>query len=98
MVGRGRSEMWPCTRARLIGHLFLSDQPAPTIERMLDHIDYIVDLIGWWDVARSTDWPLQAPLDVRKSGVGDERLRGLRLLDADNVVSIAVGGYHFRRV
>jgi membrane dipeptidase len=40
---------------------FLSRQPNPTIETMLDHIDYIADLVGWEHVAIGTDYPLQAP-------------------------------------
>jgi membrane dipeptidase len=43
---------------------FLTDAALPTIEHMLDHIDYIADLVGWQHVAIGTDWPLQAPDDV----------------------------------
>ncbi|WP_129780847.1 dipeptidase [Peristeroidobacter soli] len=43
---------------------FLTDDPAPTIEHMLDHIDYVADLVGWQHVAIGSDWPLQAPRDV----------------------------------
>ena len=35
----------------------------PTIEAMLDHIDYIARRIGWRHVGVGTDWPLQAPED-----------------------------------
>jgi membrane dipeptidase len=28
---------------------------------MLDHIEYLSDLVGWRHVAIGTDWPLQAP-------------------------------------
>lgn len=28
---------------------------------MLDHIDYIADLVGWQHVAIGTDWPLPLP-------------------------------------
>jgi len=45
---------------------FLTSDPAPTVEHMLDHIDYIVELVGWRYVAIGTDWPQQAPLDVLK--------------------------------
>lgn len=38
----------------------LSAQGHPTIEIMLDHIDYIAQLVGWRHVAIGTDWPLQA--------------------------------------
>jgi membrane dipeptidase len=31
-----------------------------TIEAMLDHIDYVSELVGWRHVGVGTDWPLQA--------------------------------------
>ena len=31
---------------------------------MLDHIDYIANLVGWEHVAIGTDWPMQAPDDL----------------------------------
>jgi membrane dipeptidase len=40
---------------------FLTSHARPTIEHMLDHIDYIAHLVGWQHVAIGTDWPLQAP-------------------------------------
>src|SRR5207253_1958845 len=36
----------------------------PTIEAMLDHIDYIAGRVGWRHVGIGTDWPLQAPHDL----------------------------------
>jgi membrane dipeptidase len=68
---RGKSD--ECLRAiadtgGLIGIVtvpaFLTDQAAPTIEVMLDHIGYVADLVGWEHVAIGTDWPLQAPLEL----------------------------------
>lgn len=38
----------------------LTAAEQPTIEIMLDHIDYIARLVGWRHVAIGTDWPLQA--------------------------------------
>lgn len=38
---------------------FLSADPDATIEIMLDHIDYIVGLVGWQHVGIGTDWPMQ---------------------------------------
>jgi len=38
---------------------FLSSDEGVTIDVMLDHIDYIVNLIGWDHVGIGTDWPLQ---------------------------------------
>ncbi len=40
---------------------FLSGEPEPTIEAMLDHIDYIARLVGPQHVGIGTDWPMQAP-------------------------------------
>jgi len=40
---------------------FLTDADEPSVEHMLDHIDYISGLVGWRHVAIGTDWPLQAP-------------------------------------
>lgn len=38
----------------------LTASARPTIDIMLDHIDYIARLAGWQHVAIGTDWPLQA--------------------------------------
>jgi membrane dipeptidase len=40
---------------------FLTSAAHPSIEHMLDHIDYLARLVGWQHVAIGTDWPLQAP-------------------------------------
>jgi membrane dipeptidase len=50
---------------------FLTRDQHPTIELMLDHIDYIANLIGWRHVALGTDWPLQAPDDVLLATLGE---------------------------
>lgn len=39
---------------------FLGEGPGTTIEAMLDHIDYLTELVGWQHVGIGTDWPLQA--------------------------------------
>lgn len=44
---------------------FLTAERNPTIEHMLDHIDYISEVIGWRHVAIGTDWPLQAPEEIQ---------------------------------
>lgn len=44
---------------------FITDDPTPTIEHMLDHIDYVAELVGWQHVAIGTDWPLQAPEEIQ---------------------------------
>jgi membrane dipeptidase len=43
---------------------FLAPGRDVTIEAMLDHIDYIVDLVGWQHVGIGTDWPMQAPKSI----------------------------------
>jgi len=40
---------------------FLSGDADPTIEAMLNHIDYIARLVGPQSIALGTDWPLQIP-------------------------------------
>jgi len=46
---------------------FLTDERSPSIEHMLNHIDYIAGLVGWQHVAIGTDWPLQAPQEVQRA-------------------------------
>lgn len=41
-------------------------ESPPTIELMLDHVDYIVQLVGWEHVAIGTDWPLALPEGVQR--------------------------------
>jgi membrane dipeptidase len=40
---------------------FLAAGKGVTIEAMLDHIEYIANLVGWQHVGIGTDWPMQAP-------------------------------------
>ena len=49
---------------------FLSGYRDPTIEHMLDQIDYIAGLVGWRHVGLGTDWPIQAPDDVLVATLG----------------------------
>jgi membrane dipeptidase len=63
---------------------FLTDKASPTIEVMLDHIDYIADLVGWQHVAVGTDWPLQAPDKILEETLGTE-LKGIGFREADCV-------------
>jgi len=59
---------------------FISRQRRPTIEAMLDHIDYIARLVGWEHVAIGTDYPLQAPeaIAMKLTGPGLNRDLGFR--------------------
>ncbi|MDT9598717.1 dipeptidase [Sphingosinicella rhizophila] len=40
---------------------FLTKTKGASIEVMLDHVQYVSDLVGWQHVSLGTDWPLQAP-------------------------------------
>lgn len=42
----------------------------PTVEAMLDHIDYIAGRVGWRHVGIGTDWPMQLPMNLLKATVG----------------------------
>jgi len=63
---------------------FLSKQRKPTIEVMLDHVEYIAGLVGWRHVSIGTDWPLQAPESVLEQTMRAEFLEhGFRPGDID---------------
>lgn len=49
---------------------FLTSDESPSINHMLDHMDYIADLVGWQHVAIGTDWPMQAPHDLLEATLG----------------------------
>jgi membrane dipeptidase len=40
--------------------------PPATVELVLDHIDYIVHLVGWQHVAIGTDWPITLPPSLQR--------------------------------
>ena len=63
---------------------FLADKPGASVERMLDHIDYIAYRVGWQHVAIGTDWPLQLPDDVLRATLGSEEHRKDVGWSADN--------------
>jgi len=71
---------------------FLSGDTSPTIEHMLNHIDYIASLVGWRHVAIGTDWPLQAPDDVLVTTLGAEITNmGFRNQDRVDVTQRLIG-------
>ncbi len=71
---------------------FLTDAAVPTIEHMLDHIDYIKNLVGWQHVAIGTDWPMQAPDDVLVATLGAQlKSAGFREQDRVDVTQRLVG-------
>jgi membrane dipeptidase len=69
---------------------FLTADPEATIEHMLDHIDYIAELVGWQHVAIGTDWPLQAPEDLQRAVLSHKSL-GFRDEDRLDVTKRLVG-------
>ena len=71
---------------------FLTDADPPTIEHMLDHIDYISGLVGYQHVALGTDWPMQAPDDVLVATLGATlQSVGFRVQDRIDVTQRLVG-------
>lgn len=49
---------------------FLSEDPEPTVDSMLDHIDYLVNRMGVQHVAIGTDWPFPLPKSLLDAAVG----------------------------
>ena len=64
---------------------FLTVNPAPSIEVMLDHIDYIVDLVGWRHVGIGSDWPWPIPEGVRAAVLSTEYDRSVGFREVDRV-------------
>jgi len=64
--------------------VFLTPEPAATIDHMLDHIDYIANLVGWRHVALGTDHPMQAPDDVLRR-IMEPELRRIGFRGADQL-------------
>ncbi|MFC0534257.1 dipeptidase [Phytohabitans kaempferiae] len=46
---------------------FLANTPEPSIDSMLDHIEYMIDLVGWQHVGIGTDWPWAIPSELDSS-------------------------------
>jgi membrane dipeptidase len=63
---------------------FLSGATSPSIEHMLDHVDYISSAVGWQHLAIGTDWPLQAPDEVLKLTLGAE-IESIGFRDEDHI-------------
>lgn len=64
---------------------FLSKELSPTINHMLDHIDYIADLVGWEHVALGTDWPWPVPEEVLTKVLGPEYDRSVGFRPQDRI-------------
>ena len=72
--------------------IFLSRDRNPTIEHMLDHIDYISNLVGWQHVAIGTDSPLQAPDEIlRRTFMPAAKTIGFRDEDQLDVTKRLIG-------
>jgi membrane dipeptidase len=71
---------------------YLTTTADATIEHMLNHIDYICDLIGWQHVAIGTDWPLQAPEPIVRELLSPENAAlGFRPQDELDVARRLIG-------
>lgn len=64
---------------------FFLGEADTTIEAMLDHIDYIAELVGWEHVAIGTDWPMTGPMWAREKLA--EWLPGLGFRPEDKIVT-----------
>lgn len=64
---------------------FLSEEASPTIEHMLDHIDYISVLVGWEHVAIGTDWPWPIPNEVLAATIGAEYNKSVGFRPQDRI-------------
>jgi len=64
---------------------FLTDEGAPTINHMLDHIEYVAELVGWQHVAIGTDWPWPIPEAVRAATLGPEYDRSVGFRAQDRI-------------
>jgi membrane dipeptidase len=72
--------------------IFLTKDRKPTIENMLDHIDYIANLVGWRHVALGTDFPLQAPDEIlRRTFMPAAKSIGFRPEDELDITKRLVG-------
>lgn len=56
---------------------FVASRKDADINDMLDHIDYIVGLVGWRHVGIGTDWPMTAPKQALPALFGAELLASL---------------------
>jgi len=72
--------------------IFLTRESDPTIEHMLDHIDYISNLVGWQHVAIGSDSPLQAPDEIlRRTFMPAAQSIGFRPQDQLDITKRLIG-------
>ena len=63
----------PCIARQTIRKNMLFAKPAAseaTIEIMLDHIDYVVRVVGWEHVGIGTDWPFMLSTELAENTIG----------------------------
>lgn len=71
---------------------FITDAETPSIHHMLDHIDYVAQLVGWRHVAIGTDWPLQAPNEIQAALLSPQNESlGFRAQDRLDVTQRLIG-------
>jgi membrane dipeptidase len=70
---------------------FLTDEAGATIEVMLDHIDYVANLLGWEYVGIGTDWPLQ--LDKRSLEINELSLMDMGFSEKHNLGTANLIGF-----
>jgi membrane dipeptidase len=63
---------------------FVSKQRRPGMDVVLDHIEYVADLVGWQHVSLGTDWPNQVPDETQRVVLGP-LLRELGFRDEDRI-------------
>ncbi|HTY85290.1 MAG TPA: membrane dipeptidase [Silvibacterium sp.] len=49
---------------------FVSKRRRPGMDAVLDHIEYVADLVGWKHVSLGTDWPNQVPDETQRVVLG----------------------------
>jgi membrane dipeptidase len=70
---------------------------TPTIDAMLDHIDYVARRVGWRHVGIGTDWPLQSTEPLLRETVGGLLAEiGFRPEDQIDVTQTLIGFKDYR--
>jgi len=63
---------------------FMAKEPRPRLDVVLDHVEYVAGLVGVDHVGLGTDWPMQIPIDVVASTLG-EVLPSIGFRPEDNI-------------
>lgn len=71
----------------------ISPNMKPTIDEVLDHIDYIANQVGWQHVGIGSDWPMQLPPELIETTLGSA-IQEIGFRNEDNVsVTSVVRGF-----